>query len=76
LANDIEKEIVMIANTNTVINPRTMMIKSLNAMMADTTVPTTGSANGLTVRAQVSAIVLLQKINKWNLFLQVARVSY
>jgi len=46
----------MIANTNTIINPGTVMIESLNTLMTDSTVSASNCPEDLTLRAQLSSI--------------------
>ena len=46
----------MIAETNTVIDPGTVMVESLNAVFADSAMPTTARSNRFAVRTQLCAI--------------------
>ena len=46
----------MIAETNTVIDPGTVMVESLNAVFADSAMPTPARSNRFAVRAQLCAI--------------------
>ena len=49
-------EIVMIPEADTVINPRTVVIKPFNTLMAHSTVTRSGSVDGFTVRIKLCTL--------------------
>jgi hypothetical protein len=49
LEDDVNKEVVMVSDSNTIIDPWTMMIKSLNASMTNATMTTASCSHYLTI---------------------------
>ena len=58
----------MVANTHTVIDPRTMVIESLNTVVAYRAMPASTRPNSLAVWTQLGAVNRLQKIQEVDLF--------
>ena len=56
LRTDVHNEIVMIPEADTVINPRTVVIKPFNTLMAHSTVTRSGSVDGFTVRIKLCTL--------------------
>jgi len=54
----------VIFDANTVINPRTMMIKSLNALVANGTMTRSGSSDDFTFWAEINWIYVVEKLQK------------
>lgn len=66
----------MVVYSNTVVYPRTVVVKPLHALMADRAVPGSGSSDTHTVRAKVSWLICFQEFYEFNLGLfEVTRVS-
>lgn len=56
LTEDVNQEIIMVTDTNTVIHPRAVMVKPFYTLVADGTVPRTRGADAFTVRTKGSAV--------------------
>ena len=54
----------MILDANAVVDPRTVMIKSFYASMADTTMPTSTSSDDLALWAQLRGFEVLEQLHK------------
>jgi hypothetical protein len=56
LEEDVNQEIIMVADTNTVVHPGTVMVKTFYALVADGTMSRTRGADAFTVRTKGSAV--------------------
>jgi len=54
----------MVAQTNAVVDPGAVMVKSLYALVAHSAVPGSRSPDGLTVRAQLCALNSSDQVSK------------
>ena len=59
-----EEEAVVVVDADTIIDPRAMVVKSLNALIADRTMPWSGSSYDLAFRAKISRIDITKKLHK------------
>jgi hypothetical protein len=68
LTYDINKIKIMIMKTNASVQPRTMMIKSLHALIAFHAMPASPRFYDFTIRTKRSAIENFQQIHELNTF--------
>lgn len=69
LEKDVDDEVVVIADPDAVIDPRTVMIESFNAVLADAAVAATTRADGVAVWAELRAVHLGQHLIKVDVFI-------
>ena len=62
-------EVIMVANPNTVVNPRTVMVKTLHATTTYVAVATARRTNRLAVWTQVYAADYIKHVHKLNFFI-------
>ena len=54
----------MVVDTDAIIDPRAMVIESFDTLIADRTVPRSGSSDDLAFRAKISRIDITKKLQK------------
>ena len=64
----------MILHTDTVIDPRTMMVPALNTLIADAAVVRSGCSQYLAPRTDIIRVEVFEQVADLVLFLEVARV--
>jgi hypothetical protein len=64
----------MIISSHTIVNPRAMMVKAFDALLADVAVPTPDRSDCLTLWAQLGGIELLKELNEVHSVFYVTRV--
>ena len=68
------QECIVIVYTDAIVYPWTVMIESLNAFVANCTVPRSGRAKDFTVWTHLTRMNMLKKIDELVLFFQYSRV--
>lgn len=61
LKDNVSKEAIMVLEADTIVYPRTVMVKSLHAFMANATMSTSSSSDSEAVGAELSSIKFFQK---------------
>jgi len=75
LRADVHNEIVMIPESDAVVDPRTVVIKPFNTLVAHSTVTRSGSADGFTVRTKLCTFNSSNEISKVYFILNIAWLS-
>jgi len=71
LSSDVHQKVIMVAQTNAVVDPGTVMVKSLYALVAHSAVPGSRSPDGFAVRTQLRALDGSDQVSKVYLVLDV-----
>lgn len=66
LEDDVQQEVVVVADTDAVVDPGAVVVETLNAVVADLAVSASACADCFAVRAQLCAVNCFQKVLKVN----------
>ena len=68
LCEDVQIKVVVVANANTVVDPRTVMVKALDAVSTDRAVPAAAGSYSLAIGAELRAINDIKHFHKVDVF--------
>ena len=77
LCEDIQIKVVMVANADTVVDPRTVMVKAFDAVSTDRAMPAAAGPYRLAIGAELCAINDIKHFHKVDVFVSyVSRLSH